>query len=283
MDGQLTISCKSDGASARFVDGGRPDYRDRGVQRGGPADRRSANAANYLLQQTADAVCLEITLRGGTWLLEGDGDLALTGADMGWELDGQRLPMNEVISVRGTSRLRGGFARDGCRSYLAVRGSWILPRLLGSVEEGLPGAARIARDFAWRVHTTTGPPPPGVPALTLPVSEPLPINAVPGPEWALLDREQQEELITHVFRVGAKSDRQGIRLEASAFANVGLPTLLSSPVLPGTVQLTPSGPILLGPDAQTIGGYPRVLIAAQELYSAFQLRPGGRLYFRVDP
>ena len=283
MDGQLTISCKSDGASARFVDGGRPGYRDRGVQRGGPADRRSANAANYLLQQTADAVCLEITLRGGTWLLEGDGDLALTGADMGWELDGQRLPMNEVISVRGTSRLRGGFARDGCRSYLAVRGNWILPRLLGSVEEGLPGAARIARNFAWRVHTTTGPPSPGVPALTLPVSEPLPINAVPGPEWALLDREQQEELITHVFRVGAKSDRQGIRLEASAFANVGLPTLLSSPVLPGTVQLTPSGPILLGPDAQTIGGYPRVLIAAQELYSAFQLRPGGRLYFRVDP
>ena len=282
MAGRLTITCVGEGSSARFVDGGRPGYRDRGIHLGGPADRRSALAANALLNQPAESTCLELTLRGGTWELQGSGELALTGADMQWQLDDEPLPMNEVISLRGGSRLRGGFARKGCRSYVAVRGYWELPRLLGSVEEGLPGAARIARDFSWNISTVAGQASARVPALTLPLPDPVVLNAVPGPEWGLLDREQQNWITTSTFRVGTDSNRQGIRLEAGPFRDANLPTLLSSPVLPGTVQLTPSGPILLGPDAQTIGGYPRVLIVVEELSSAFQLRPGERLRFRVN-
>ena len=39
-----------------------------------------------------------------------------------------------------------------------------------------------------------------------------------------------------------------------------LPSMLTSAVLPGTVQLTPSGKlIILMQDAQVTGGYPRVL------------------------
>lgn len=277
------MTCKGDGAAAKFVDGGRPGYRDRGIQYGGPADQRSAAAANALLNQPADTVCLETTLRGGRWLLDGDGELAMTGADMGWEIDGLRLPMNEAVTVSGSTTLEGGFAREGCRSYLALRGSWELPRLLGSVEEGLPGSSRIHRDFSWSVRCVTGPLSAHLPSLTLPLSEPVVIKAVPGPEWDLLDRERQKWLTMSTFRVGAESNRQGIRLESATVTGIDLPTLLSSPVLPGTVQLTPSGPILLGPDAQTIGGYPRVLIATERLCSAFQLRPGGRLRFRVDP
>ena len=39
-----------------------------------------------------------------------------------------------------------------------------------------------------------------------------------------------------------------------------LESILTSPVLPGTVQLTPSGQlIILMRDCQTTGGYPRIL------------------------
>jgi allophanate hydrolase subunit 2 len=39
-----------------------------------------------------------------------------------------------------------------------------------------------------------------------------------------------------------------------------LPSIITSPVLPGTIQLTPSGKlIILMKDCQTSGGYPRVL------------------------
>jgi len=38
--------------------------------------------------------------------------------------------------------------------------------------------------------------------------------------------------------------------------------MLSSPVVDGTVQLTPHGPIVLLRERQTIGGYPRVFVVA---------------------
>jgi urea carboxylase len=39
--------------------------------------------------------------------------------------------------------------------------------------------------------------------------------------------------------------------------------MISTVVLPGTIQMTPSGPIILGPDAQTSGGYPRIAQVCQ--------------------
>lgn len=44
-----------------------------------------------------------------------------------------------------------------------------------------------------------------------------------------------------------------------------LPSILSSGVLPGTVQLTPSGElIILMRDCQVTGGYPRILQLTEE-------------------
>jgi allophanate hydrolase subunit 2 len=44
-----------------------------------------------------------------------------------------------------------------------------------------------------------------------------------------------------------------------------LPSILTSAVLPGTVQLTPSGKlIILMRDCQVTGGYPRVLQVSEE-------------------
>jgi len=61
------------------------------------------------------------------------------------------------------------------------------------------------------------------------------------------------------------------------------PNMLSSPVLPGTVQLSPAGPILLGPDAQTVGGYPRVLLVpdAEVQSMASQVAIGETVAFRL--
>jgi antagonist of KipI len=52
-------------------------------------------------------------------------------------------------------------------------------------------------------------------------------------------------------------------------------------VLPGTVQLPPSGqPLLLLADGQTTGGYPRIAQVAQaDLGIAAQLRPGDNVRF----
>jgi allophanate hydrolase subunit 2 len=47
-----------------------------------------------------------------------------------------------------------------------------------------------------------------------------------------------------------------------------LSSIMTSPVIPGTVQLTPDGKlIILMKDAQTTGGYPRVLQLTKEAIS----------------
>ncbi|MDP6920244.1 MAG: hypothetical protein QGH43_13500, partial [Arenicellales bacterium] len=61
---------------------------------------------------------------------------------------------------------------------------------------------------------------------------------------------------------------------------------ISSPMFPGTIQCPPNGqPIILGPDAQTLGGYPRIFQVAKIDRSLIgQLRPGDRLRFeKISP
>ena len=220
-------------------------------------------------------------LRGGVWHLAGVGQIALTGADMNWTLDGVSVERAVVTEVTGNHELRGGFARNGCRSYLAVRGTWDLPRVRGSVEEGLPGTQKPSALGDWEVNSAT----PCAPTLGLIAryADEVALNCVPGPEYELLDRERRNKLVWEPFTLLPASDRQGMRLYTGAVPNWQLPTQLSSAVLPGTVQLTPSGPIVLGPDAQTVGGYPRVLQLVGGLDDLYQLRPGGTVRFTVDP
>ncbi|WP_116107897.1 biotin-dependent carboxyltransferase family protein [Lewinella sp. IMCC34191] len=282
MARQLTIKCTKRAGGARFVDGGRPGYRSQGIPSGGPADRAAAEQVNRLLGQSPSHPSLEFTLAGGRWKLVGEGQLALAGADMDWRLNDRPIDRARVIDVTGESVLAGGFARDGCRSYLGIRGEWEVPTLLGSIEPGLPGTEDSFDGYSWSVRSRTYCEArweePGV----YREGEPCLINAVPGPEWELLDRERQMGLINKPLMVHPDSNRQGIRFHRSDRSGGAIPPLLSSPVLPGTVQFTPSGAILLGPDAQTVGGYPRALVVVDDLSPAFQLRPGQTVRFRVD-
>ena len=62
-----------------------------------------------------------------------------------------------------------------------------------------------------------------------------------------------------------------------------LPSILTSAVLPGTVQLTPSGQCLvLMRDAQTTGGYARVLqLTESSINRISQKQAGSILYFKL--
>jgi antagonist of KipI len=81
--------------------------------------------------------------------------------------------------------------------------------------------------------------------------------------------------------VTPRSDRVGLRLAGDAVAGAATLDLASLPMLPGAVQLPPNGqPILLMPDAPTVGGYPvPAVIAAAERHVTGQLRPGDELVF----
>ena len=253
-------------AGCRLVDSGRRGYRCSGVPTGGAADAEAAAAGNRLLGLPAEHPCIEIPLRGGSWRLEGSGQLVLTGADFGWTLGGVPVATYTVLSWDGVGELRGGTSRAGCRGYLAVAGEWCVPRILGSIEPGLDPRCDLKPGIAVQIitdkHQVLPQPPYAPPGYPRP-GEIVELPVVAGPEWRQLGSYDRQELLRRIHYVDPRSSRQGVRLVTKEALVVSVPPLLSSPVLPGTVQWTPAGAIVLGPDAQTIGGYPRILYTSQ--------------------
>ena len=89
-----------------------------------------------------------------------------------------------------------------------------------------------------------------------------------------------DQLVQNEFRVSARSDRMGYRLDGPIIRSAG-GELISAPVATGTVQVTPTGqPILLMADHATTGGYPMAgTVIAADVPVAAQLAPGDVIRF----
>lgn len=103
------------------------------------------------------------------------------------------------------------------------------------------------------------------------------VAALPGLQ---ADWFADQDLYGHTFTVTPASNRMGLRLTGKPL-KVSDREMVSEPVCPGAVQVTPDGQcIVLGVDGQTIGGYPKIAQVIQaDLDVLGQLRPGQRLQF----
>ena len=83
------------------------------------------------------------------------------------------------------------------------------------------------------------------------------IKVFKGPEFDCLDPISQDIIFNNEFTIGV-NNRMAYNL-VEIIENK-IPSIISSPLMPGTIQLTPSGRvIILCRDCQTTGGYPRIL------------------------
>ena len=90
----------------------------------------------------------------------------------------------------------------------------------------------------------------------------------------------QQALFGERFLVGGRNDRMGVQLDGIRLRSQSAGDLDSRPVFPGTVQCPESGqPFVLGVDAQTTGGYPRVAeVIRADRSQLGQLRSGAALH-----
>jgi antagonist of KipI len=103
------------------------------------------------------------------------------------------------------------------------------------------------------------------------------VRVLPGAQAA----EFGPGLFEAEFLVTPQSDRMGLRLAGRKLERSSGEELLSSAVLPGTVQVPRDGqPLVLMADAQTIGGYPQAAhVIGVDLPVVAQLRPGDTIRF----
>ncbi|CAI8756065.1 5-oxoprolinase (ATP-hydrolysing) subunit C [Pseudomonas sp. IT-P258] len=248
-------------------DAGRFGVRHLGVTQGGAADWRSMSWANWLLGNGLDASVIEITLGGFTVVAEEDCVLALAGADLGAQVDGEALAPWRSFRLHKGQRLQFTRPLLGARAYLAAPGGFDAPKVLGSsatvVREelgGLDGMGHALGKGASLSYSGNSLvllrelPGQWVPDFT---GEPL-LDLVLGAQIGEFGGQSLFDAFNSVWSIDSRADRMGIRLLGAALQYQGQP-MISEGIPLGAVQVPPDGqPIVLLNDRQTIGGYPRL-------------------------
>ena len=273
------------GPLATVQDLGRHGWRDRGLSVCGALDDVALSWGNLLVGYPLGAAGVEFTLGPATLHFEADSCIALTGTDTDARLDGQPLRAWWRHRVRAGQTLQIAAPRERMRSYLAVAGGIDVPVALGSrstdLKAGFGGlAGRALRDGDRLPLGTHAALPTRSVGLRPPEWTPD-VRVLPGPEHDDFTPEAQQAFWQAGWRVTPQSNRMGYRLDGPALQRTSSNDLPSHGVLPGVVQVPPSGqPIVLLADAQTTGGYPKIgVVIRADLWKLAQLRLGGTLRF----
>lgn len=248
------------GIHVSIQDEGRFWYAKRGVPLSGYMDSFSVELGNSLLRNRPHFVVLEITFGQGKFEFLTDTYACLTGGDFSPILNDIMIEMNKVEKVKKGDVLSFKGRRYGARTYLTVSGGIMSENVLMS-QSFCPGITKMRLEKGdeidikrklWfdtaafskvKVHKEH-------------FESPI-LECFPGPEYDQLSEMQKQQLF-QLLTISEDNNRVGYRLNEPIENN--LPAILTSAVLPGTVQLTPSGKlIVLMRDCQVTGGYPRVL------------------------
>jgi len=236
---------------------------DRGISPGGAMDRFACDTGNIMLSNPPDAPSLEIILPP---VIRFTADLffILTGAPCSGtflEQGNSKIPVNhaKVYTARKGDILRPGRRERGFRTYLSTR------EVLSSGKQKSPaGRERGNENFivSW-------------------IDKEGYIRVIPGPEYHSLSNP--EDFFSGMWRISEDSDSMGLRLSTAGNPlSTDLKGIISDPVADGTVQLTPSGPVILHRDRQTMGGYPRIFsVITPDLDLLAQYMPGEFIKFRM--
>ncbi|WP_299114263.1 biotin-dependent carboxyltransferase family protein [uncultured Winogradskyella sp.] len=256
------IKVLKSGLFSTIQDKGRFGYGAFGVPKSGTMDLYSAKLANTLLGNAATDAVLEITMTGPKLKFEVESYIVICGADISPSINGEMIQNNKVYSILKGDIIEFGKLKSGLRTYMAVKGGFKTEIVLGSQSYYKPitinDSITKGDVLSFNALTTKSKPSKLFSKLKLIDFSSEIINVFKGPEFELLSNLQKDQLKSAQFMVSKLYNRMAYQL--SPLINNDLKSILTGPVLPGTVQLTPSGQlIVLMRDCQTTGGYPRVL------------------------
>tara|TARA_B100000989_G_scaffold278953_1_gene241165 strand:- start:1435 stop:2271 length:837 start_codon:yes stop_codon:yes gene_type:complete len=261
-------------------DNGRYGFRNIGIPYSGFMDKQSAWTANLIVNNKIEESLIEITLKGPTLLFNDNYTISITGGDFSPLINDLPVKMYEPVNVKLGDKLKINDTKSGARCYLAISGGIDVKKLFGSksffnnISESYQlkkgDEIKISNNLSSNVLKKT--------ILNFKVSKLL--NVFKGPEFNLLNTKSKKYLFKTKFTIRA-NNRMAYNLEEKL--PVRLKSIVSSPVLPGSVQLTPSGKIIiLHRDCQTSGGYPRILqLNKKSLNHLSQLKSNEKIKFNI--
>ena len=249
------------GFYSTIQDLGRIGSQDLGVPLSGAMDLYAAQLANRIIGNSDDAAVLEITMTGPRLEFTSPTFICISGANMTPMLNNTQIKLNVLTKIVKGDVLSFGKLIHGFRSYLAVFGGFQSEMILNSrsMYPNLTKKVKLSKkeelqilDIEKEVKSFNA----SLKVQSITVSDET-LNVFKGPEYNQLSDAQKDELTTKLFSISKYNNRMAYQLNEQV--EYAFPSIITSLVMPGTLQLTPSGQlIILMRDCQTTGGYPRI-------------------------
>lgn len=285
----MTLKVLNPGLFSTIQDLGRIGYQSYGFSTAGALDYRSHMLANHLLDNNLSDSTIEMTLRGGTYLVQGDTMIATAGAKMEFKINGEKRRIGRAYQAAKGDVLEFGYAVEGSRTYLAVNGGFWVSEVLGSHAThtrsgigGFKGRPLKQHDILENTNVTKQRKMKRTQLSSF--SDQTVLRVIPGYQYEQFTDKAKDNLINEDYKLTKDSDRMGFRLSGPRLDTIsGDHDIISEPMQLGSIQVPKNGqPIILLNDRQTAGGYTRIgTIAQVDLPKLVQLKPGANIRFET--
>ncbi|WP_258103647.1 biotin-dependent carboxyltransferase family protein [Marinoscillum sp. MHG1-6] len=257
-------------------------YQKFGIPQSGAMDQRSAILANLLVHNHTYAPVLEATQIGPKIYFQEQAMIAITGADMTPSIDGTRISMNQRHVIKPGQTLSYGRLKSGYRCYIGIHGL-SCDTVLGSCSQypGITTKSRLQKGDELSFETWSFPHS-GTSKVRFKHEAVNSLTVFPGSELDLFEQLEIDDLLSSELLI-RENDRMGYQIEPPKALRT-IPSILTVPVVPGTIQLTPSGRLMaLMRDAQVTGGYPRIFqLSEASINQLAQMRTGEQVRLKLQ-
>ncbi len=277
------------GILSLIEDFGRFGLCDKGITNSGVMDEYAYIMANKLLQNTQNTNCIEITL-GGLKLQASDScKISITGADCSCKINSKEARNWRTHNLNKGDIVEFGYAKSGMRIYLAVKGGFKVPDVLGSasvtIKEklgGLDGDKLKKGDILHFSNLQFFENNTALKENLIPqYKKSLDLRIVLGYQVDFFEKEDIDKFFSAIYTISSQNNRMGYRLEGEAI-ECKVDGIVSEGICFGAVQIPKDGqPIVLLKDRQTIGGYPKIgSVLPIDCFKLSQLRAGDSVTFK---
>jgi biotin-dependent carboxylase-like uncharacterized protein len=290
-----TLGVVTPGLRTTVQDLGRLGYQSFGIGVSGALDPVSLRAANALVGNPLGAGTLEVSYMGPTLAVEAEEvRFAFVGAQAAIEMlpditavNGRRVATLQSVRVRRGEAVRVGSLSGGTVLYIAVEGGFDIAPVLGSLSTdtrgrfgGWQGRALLANDRLPLARMR----PSDREDLRLDdfdLALPPRFRVILGPQHDYFSDSAIATFFGSEYTVSAHSDHIGMRLDGPPLYQAKDVGFVSDGTAPGSIQVTGTGqPIVLMPDRQTTGGYPKIAtIISADLPALGRLPIGAKIAF----
>ena len=265
----MSIQIIKQGIMDTLQDKGRYGFQHIGIPPCGYLDYLSAQLANVIVGNPKEAPIFELHFPASSFIFNEAHTICISGANFVPVLNDKSIALNTPIQVCKNDTLHFMQPLLGKTSYLSIKGNIDSSVWLNSKSDfssqlktndqfkiiAWDGDNKINSDKTEKQESQQC----NIDKIQKHIFNSNEIRFIPGPQWNDLTNESISNIIKQPFNTSLNSNRMGYTLKGPSLQLIEQKSYLSSAVTRGTMQLLPSGEVIvLMANHQTIGGYANI-------------------------